>query len=229
MQSIVLPSGNPKWLPEIFDLILHFVKAEKYNITTLRQLARTCKFLNLTLHDCISSKSNVYIEQYALWWPQVTLSPKCKYVNEIILDGLFSRRYPDDIAIAEAVGRLGDGIMPDVSVTLCKAALISSNVKLMKIIPVRCLNAQVSNVVKCIGYNGSRKMFTYFRGIHLRGDFWIECVIGALIGDNVNYLEYLHADDMGYVIHNAIRGRIIRIISGRCCEWLVAYGYLPRL
>lgn len=196
MNNINLPQ-------EIFELIINHLKSQKYSITTIRCLSRTCQILNTTLHDYILYKQEDYWDQYIAFGCYMNMTPYRQYINERILDGLL-----DKIAY--------DGIV-------CYAAAITCNVDLMKLIPIRNLRCELKIPLgKCVGFSGNYEMFGIFKTLKAGKSFWIGCFRGALLSNNIEFLEYCHVCDMFWIIKYGIENEFL---SEKYYKWLVAHGY----
>ncbi len=200
---------------DTFGLILDIIKAEQYNITTLRQLARTCRYLNSTLQQDILNWQIKYHEPYTAleceYLLSLSVSTKCSYMNELVLDKLFSERQLNEYIVK--------GSLQDYTALWCSAA-IGSNVELMEIMPIDISYSYT--VARCVGYDGSLELFTYFKENEASYAFWFYCICGALIGDNARLFEFCHGQGMGQQIRTAI---IVNKVGQMCQDWFVGHGY----
>ncbi len=201
-------------LPEIFNLILDFAKAEQYNITTLRQLARTCTHLNSTLHKYILDKSKAYSKIYTTLGCSFIMTPRRSFVNELVLDRILNVITTDDMIIT------------------CCAAALSGNVDLLKKMTSKRLMCVIGHIKQCVGYSGSFEMFRLFKQLIVKVHFWKGCLEGALISDNINCLEFCSLNDMNHIIRSQILYHTegyykkLAITSRKCYDWLVKYDYI---
>ena len=207
MQHINLPI-------EIFDLILDYTKSEQYNITTLRQLARTCTHLNSTLHKHILDKSKAYNKIYFTLGCSFIMTPRRSFVNELVLDRIINVVTKDDMIIT------------------CCAAALSGNVGLLKTMTTKHLKCVIGHIKPYVGYGGSFEMFRFFKQLGVKIHFWVGCIEGALKSDNTNCLEFCHYNDMSQIIRNYIMYHTedyykrLAINSRKCYDWLVLYRYI---
>jgi len=212
---------------EIFDYILNFVKAEKYNITTLRRLSRTCKLLNSTLHHDIVNWQRKYHVLYDKFEVCYRWTPKCSYINEIILDGLLHNRTSCDSIIEEAINGLNDNSMSDISIALCRAAVFIGNIELVRMISQKCVNNWSVTLGVCAGHSKNHEMFEYFKRLNVKYSFWSACIVSALWCDNVGFLEYCHGNGMSDVIDGGVNGVVNGVsLDKKCHGWLVEHYYL---
>src|SRR5258706_8438711 len=118
---------------DLIRLILDCIKCT--SITTLRQVARTCKYLNSILQHDIVVLQGVYCELYSKLECTFTMilndNPKVSYMNELVLDGLFTAN-----KLRKYILR---GNLREMAI-LCYALAISDNVELMKLVPRKYLH-----------------------------------------------------------------------------------------
>lgn len=207
---------------EIFDLIVDHLKSQKYNITTIRHLVRTCQKLNLTLCDCILSKQEEYWYPYIILNCKINRTPNMMFINELVLDS--NKHFEITSKWMNIYGLTFNFNNHKVKYDdiMCYAAAITCNVPLIKKI-FKKFSEKLHGIGKCVGYAGNYDMFRFFEHMHLNYGFWLDCFKGALIGDNVEFLKYCRIYG---TVGIAVGIRDSKHITGLCKEWLLKYNYL---
>ncbi len=176
---------------EIFENIVEFVKIEKRDITTLRMLSFTCKLLRSMLRELILNEVFKYTYEYRKLGCKFDMTTTRFHIYTSVFDGLLNYRNLNP--------RDGD------NVAACCAAGIIGDTKLMKQLSLKCLKHNVRDIARCVGYGGDEKMFKYFKGVHVKDEFWHYCLRGAFVNDNVSCLEFCDSKCMYDIIENAVQ------------------------
>lgn len=220
IQSIMDNINLPQ---ELFDLIINQIKTQKYNITTMRHLARTCQELNLILHEYILIKQIEYLEPYETLGCYVLMASKSAFINELVLDFGSSFKVINNSAIYNLTFDFNNYKVKDDYVICCSAA-ISCNVKLIETIFKLHNTIMTSSVAKCIGHSCDHNMFRFIWRLELTYGFWFDCLKGALLGDNVKFFEYCYMYDLMEIIDE--KAHKLKTAKGQCRKWLRVHGYL---
>lgn len=176
---------------EIFDMIIHYIKSQKWHITIIRCFARTCQMLNLVLHDYIMIKQKEYRQVYASLRYTMKLTRKTWHINELILDNITNvRMSPTRLYINPFMSSSLNKFV-ECEKIVCYAAAIIGNVELIKEIPIEYLKLCLPAAGVCVGYGCNDDMLDFFKNlVEVDAPFWKFFLCGALIGGNTLGVKY---------------------------------------